>query len=146
MKLISLFTGAGGLDLGFEKAGFNVVWANEFDGTIWDTFETNFPKAKLDRRSITDILSSEIPDGVDAVYIGGGYPELYTGELSKNKASAQLWVALSLIYKQTFNLDQRIKYLEKLLKDILQEINKLKEQQELIEIKLKNPLMKSKKK
>lgn len=67
-------------------------------------------------------------------------------ELSKNKASAQLWVALSLIYKQTFNLDQRIKYLEKLLKDILQEINKLKEQQELIEIKLKNPLMKSKKK
>ena len=31
MNLISLFSGAGGLDLGFEKAGFNVVVANEYD-------------------------------------------------------------------------------------------------------------------
>ena len=34
MNLISLFSGAGGLDLGFEKAGFNVVAANEYDKTI----------------------------------------------------------------------------------------------------------------
>ena len=37
MKLISLFSGAGGLDLGFEKAGFDIVVANEFDRTIWET-------------------------------------------------------------------------------------------------------------
>lgn len=41
MKLISLFSGAGGLDLGFEKAGFEIVAANEFDKTIWDTYEKN---------------------------------------------------------------------------------------------------------
>jgi DNA (cytosine-5)-methyltransferase 1 len=35
MKLISLFAGAGGLDLGFKNAGFDVVWANEFDKEIW---------------------------------------------------------------------------------------------------------------
>ena len=29
MKLLSFFAGAGGLDLGFQKAGFNVLWANE---------------------------------------------------------------------------------------------------------------------
>ena len=29
MNVVSFFAGAGGLDLGFEKAGFNVVWANE---------------------------------------------------------------------------------------------------------------------
>ena len=42
MKIASLFTGAGGLDRGFEKAGFDVVWANEFDSVIWETFELNF--------------------------------------------------------------------------------------------------------
>ena len=39
MNLISLFSGAGGLDLGFEKAGFNVVAANEYDKTIWEKYE-----------------------------------------------------------------------------------------------------------
>lgn len=39
MNLISLFSGAGGLDLGFEKAGFDVVVANEYDKTIWETYE-----------------------------------------------------------------------------------------------------------
>lgn len=71
MQLISLFTGAGGLDLGFEKVGFNVIWANEFDRTIWETFETNFSHSKLDKRSITDISSSEIPDAVGVI---GGPP------------------------------------------------------------------------
>lgn len=69
MKLASLFTGAGGLDLGFEKAGFHVVWANEYDSTIWETFEYNFPKTKLDRRSIVDVSHSDIPK-VDGI-IGG---------------------------------------------------------------------------
>ena len=37
MKIISLFSGCGGLDLGFEKAGFDICIANEFDRTIWET-------------------------------------------------------------------------------------------------------------
>ena len=72
MKLVSLFTGCGGLDLGFEKAGFEVVWANEFDGSIWETFEHNFPEAKLDKRSIIDVPSSEITS--EAIGIIGGPP------------------------------------------------------------------------
>lgn len=69
MKVISLFTGAGGLDLGFKKAGFEIIWANEFDSTIWKTFESNFPETILDKRSIVDIQTSEVPlaDGI----IGG---------------------------------------------------------------------------
>ncbi|MBQ3945784.1 MAG: DNA cytosine methyltransferase, partial [Alphaproteobacteria bacterium] len=31
MKIVSLFSGCGGLDLGFEKAGYDIVWANEYD-------------------------------------------------------------------------------------------------------------------
>ena len=72
MNIISLFSGAGGLDLGFEKAGFNTVWANEYDKDIWETFEKNFPHAQLDKRSITKIESDEVPN--DVVGIIGGPP------------------------------------------------------------------------
>lgn len=62
MRLVSLFSGAGGLDRGFENAGFDVIWANEYDSEIWETYENNFPHTQLDRRSITDISTNEIPD------------------------------------------------------------------------------------
>ena len=61
MNIISLFAGAGGMDLGFKKAGFNILWANEYDNTIWNTYETNH-SAKLDKRDIRQITSNEIPD------------------------------------------------------------------------------------
>ncbi len=69
MKIVSFFAGAGGLDLGFEQAGFNVVWANEYDKEIWETYEKNHPNTTLDRRSIVDVLADEVPecDGI----IGG---------------------------------------------------------------------------
>lgn len=59
--VLSLFTGAGGLDLGFEQAGFNVRWANENDPEIWQTFSQNFPNTQLDQRSIKKIPSDEMP-------------------------------------------------------------------------------------
>lgn len=61
MKLISLFSGAGGLDLGFEKAGFEIVVANEFDKSIWSTYEKNHT-AKLIKEDICRVDSSVFPD------------------------------------------------------------------------------------
>lgn len=69
MKIATFFAGAGGLDRGFEDAGFDVVWANEYDKTIWDTYRHNFPATKLDTRSIVEVEPEDIPkcDGM----IGG---------------------------------------------------------------------------
>ena len=62
MKTVSFFAGAGGLDLGFQKAGFNVIWANEYDKEIWETYEKNHPNTILDKRSIVNIPADEVPD------------------------------------------------------------------------------------
>lgn len=70
MKVISLFSGCGGLDLGFEKAGFEIPIANEFDKTIWETFKVNHPKTRLIEGDIRNIKESDFPDEIDGI-IGG---------------------------------------------------------------------------
>jgi DNA (cytosine-5)-methyltransferase 1 len=71
MNIISLFAGCGGLDLGFRQAGFNIVWANECDRSIWDTYNFNHPETILDRRDLRTIYSGEIPDCMGII---GGPP------------------------------------------------------------------------
>lgn len=61
MNIVSLFSGAGGMDLGFIKAGFNIVAANEYDKTIWHTYEQNH-EAPLIRGDIRNVASSIVPD------------------------------------------------------------------------------------
>lgn len=68
--LISLFSGAGGLDLGFHNAGFKTLIANEYDKQICPTFRANFPDVKLLDGDIRDISSDEFPDNVTGL-IGG---------------------------------------------------------------------------
>lgn len=60
-RCASFFAGVGGIDLGFEQAGFETVYANEFDEYAAETFECNF-KIKVDRRDINEVPTAEIPD------------------------------------------------------------------------------------
>jgi DNA (cytosine-5)-methyltransferase 1 len=68
LKIVSLFSGCGGLDLGFAKAGFSIIYANDNDKTVWETYEKNHGLT-VDKRSLFEIKSSEVPaaDGI----IGG---------------------------------------------------------------------------
>lgn len=47
MKVGSLFAGIGGIDIGFEQAGFEIAWANEIDKDACITYRHNFPNTKL---------------------------------------------------------------------------------------------------
>jgi len=72
MNILSLFSGAGGMDIGFEKAGFNIKTANEFDKKIYSTYKYNHPNTKLIEGDICNIKSDEFTD--DIVGIIGGPP------------------------------------------------------------------------
>ncbi len=60
-RLISLFSGCGGMDLGFKNAGFNIVFANDFDADAQAVYSMNL--GKIDKRDILSINEDEIPDG-----------------------------------------------------------------------------------
>ncbi|MDR2612351.1 MAG: DNA cytosine methyltransferase [Deltaproteobacteria bacterium] len=68
-RLISLFSGCGGLDLGFEQAGFRRVWANDFDPHAQAVYSLNL--GRIDCRDITEVESGEIPEGE---VITAGFP------------------------------------------------------------------------
>lgn len=81
MKVISLFSGCGGLDLGFEKAGFEIPIANEYDHTIWETFIANHPNTKLIKGDIRNINETDFPDNIDGII--GGPPRANKSESSE---------------------------------------------------------------
>lgn len=71
MTVGSLFAGIGGIDLGFQQAGFEIVWANELDRDACKTYRLNFPDTslfecdvrKLDTSSLqmVDIITAGFP-------------------------------------------------------------------------------------
>ena len=70
MKVIGLFSGAGGLDYGFKKAGAEIVWANEIHEVFCKTYEFNL-KERITCADVKEILLSHVPES-DVII--GGFP------------------------------------------------------------------------
>ncbi|MBQ6923637.1 MAG: DNA cytosine methyltransferase [Kiritimatiellae bacterium] len=70
MKIVSLFSGAGGLDLGFIKAGHQIVWANDLYRDAVATYRFNIGD-HIVCKDICEVDSKDIPD-CDIVI--GGFP------------------------------------------------------------------------
>lgn len=71
IKVVSLFTGIGGIDLSFKQVGFKVIWANDVDKYACQTFRANFPNINLIEGDIREIKAEEIPSHDILV---GGFP------------------------------------------------------------------------
>lgn len=70
MKIISLFSGAGGLDLGLISAGNEIVWANDIDADAVATYKENI-STNIICADIKNVDVSELPD---ADVVVGGFP------------------------------------------------------------------------
>ena len=113
MTAISLFSGAGGLDVGFERAGFETVFANEFDHDAAEAWRANRPQ------SANVMVEGDIHDhigeltkfkGVDVLF--GGPPcqgFSVAGKMDPNDARSQLvWIfmdAVEIVHPKVFVME-----------------------------------------
>src|SRR5689334_11884221 len=80
LKTVDLFAGVGGIRLGFEKAGFKTVYANDFDKECKTTYDLTFPDVKLTLKDITKPSSKDYSSVLDDIkkipydILLGGFP------------------------------------------------------------------------
>ncbi len=71
LRTLDLFAGIGGIRKGFEKAGFETVFANDFEKACQKTYDLNFKDSKLVVEDITKIVVEDLPE---FDFILGGFP------------------------------------------------------------------------
>ncbi len=99
MKVLSLFSGIGGLDAGFEKTGFKIVWANDFDKYAVETYKANYDSPIV----LGDINSIPLDSLPDFDILIGGFPcqpfSMMGSELGFEDARGTLFFRIAEIIK-----------------------------------------------
>ena len=70
MKIVSLFSGAGGLDLGLIQAGNEIIWANDIDKNAVETYKHNIGEHII----LDDIKNIDVDSIPNADVVVGGFP------------------------------------------------------------------------
>ena len=71
MRVGSLFSGIGGIDLGFVQAGHSIAWANEIDEAAVKTYKVNFPKTQIIQCDVRNLKFETLED---VEIIAAGFP------------------------------------------------------------------------
>lgn len=109
MRVISLFSGLGGLDKGFADVGYNIIWANDFDKYAVQTYRENFGNS-IRLGDINEIPLNEIPD-FDVLI--GGFPcqpfSMMGGQKGFEDARGTLFFRVAEIIKDKIEKDKKPK-------------------------------------
>ncbi|SNZ01711.1 DNA cytosine methyltransferase [Flagellimonas pacifica] len=99
-NVVSLYTGAGGMDIGFHKAGFNIIWANDIDKNATATYKNIFPNHEIRTGSLLD---QELPKSNHTDLVIGGPPcqgFSVAGKMDPNDPRSQhVWNFLGVVNK-----------------------------------------------
>lgn len=68
-RVVSLFSGCGGLDLGFHRAGFDIVFSNDIEKSVYETYKHNLGDILIKDINEVDI-DHEVPNDIDVVLAG----------------------------------------------------------------------------
>jgi len=104
--VVSLFSGCGGLDLGFINAGFNVIWANDFFPEAVETYKKNISDHII-LGDISQVASDDIPSNFDVLL--GGFPCQGFSIANKNRSMED---ERNFLYKEMLRIvkDKRPKF------------------------------------
>ena len=107
MKVLSLFSGCGGLDMGFVKNGYDIVWANDIDKYAVQTYKANF-KHEIVCGDINGFDPSLLPEH-DMII--GGFPcqpfSIMGSEKGFEDTRGTLFFTIASIIKHDIENDQK---------------------------------------
>ncbi|MDP2153846.1 MAG: DNA cytosine methyltransferase [Methylotenera sp.] len=105
LTLVSMFSGCGGVDLGFSQAGYEILWANDFDADACETYKHNIGDIIHG-----DVTQMEVPDIDDLDVLTAGFPCQPFSNAGSRKGTDD---PKGRLYKQTF------KFIEKLMPKVV---------------------------
>jgi len=104
--VISLFAGAGGMDLGFKQAGYDIIWSNEFDPVSASTYKNNIGDHVV-VGDIQKVPNRAIPKNADVVI--GGFPCQGFSIANNNRKRTGMKDERNHLYKEMLRVIRHVK-------------------------------------